>query len=253
MAAWITTLRFWHVNIRLIRLIKNQKADFQLLDVGCGSGEQLIPLALRIPGGHFSGMDHNPTALKTGIEYMNARRIRNVEFFEGNIESFTPSHSYDIICAVSVIQYLNNLEAGIGLLHKAMKINGSLLLYIPVNYKRILPGYRYVLRNWFNKVDYNSKHSTNNLSENELRTAVENAGLTIRENYYVYGMAGKVSYELMSFGQLAFFKLPWILALLFALVYFPVIILPVWMLMAIDLVTKHRSGNGYILIASREK
>jgi hypothetical protein len=116
----------------------------------------------------------------------------------------------------------------------------------------VIPGYQRVTNTWLKQLKYDTKHNPNNLDEKGLRIAVDKVGLTIKENHYVYGMTGKVAYELMSFGQLMILKLPWILAIVFALVYFSIFTLPAWILMGIDLVKKHRTGNGFMLLVSKE-
>ena len=253
-AAWITTTRFWHVNKQLKRIIKSKKGnDLSILDIGCGSGELIFPRIVSNPNIRFTGVDRNENALRTAKVFKKFRKIENFDIQQGDIETFRGKQSFDVINVVSVLQYLDDVAAGLECLSKLLKTEGVMLLYIPINFTRVIPGYKYLVKNWFNDVDYNAKVISNELTESELELAVKDAGLNIEENYYVYGLAGKVAYEFISFGQLMIFKLPWLIAIVFALIYFPIILLPAWVLMGIDVIKSHKTGNGLMIKVSANK
>lgn len=250
-AAWLTTIRFWHVSKHLKRIIARKgETGLDILDIGCSSGELIFPIIIRNPTMRFTGIDRNDKALETARIFKQSRKLENFEIEQGDIKTINTIKSYDVICAVSVLQYVDNVVEGLRGLNTILKPGGVMILYIPVNYKRIIPGYEYLIRNWFNDVDYNANVIANDLTEAKLKSAVKDAGLVIQEIHYAYGLAGKIAYEIISLGQLMIYKLPWLLAIVFGLIYFPIILIPAWLLMIIDLIKNHRKGNGLVLTVS---
>jgi len=251
--AWLMTLRFWHMLKIISPILSKKESGFVFIDAGCGSGEILFPLIRRFPDAHYCGVDLNENALTTCEKQKQHKKIDKLILKNIGIEHFESDNQADVIICASVLQYLDDPKKGLQNLAGSLKDDGQLIVYLPVNYKRILPGYKYLRDHWLSSVLYDSYRKTNDLDENGLKTSIRNLGLIIDEIRYVYGLPGKVAFELMSFGQLAILKLPWILAILFTLVYFPIIILPALALMVIDMLTRHKTGNGLILIASKTK
>ncbi|MEA1878972.1 MAG: class I SAM-dependent methyltransferase [Bacteroidota bacterium] len=249
--AWLMTLRFWHVLKTLSQILSQKDSGFVFVDAGCGSGEILFPLIRRFPKAYYYGIDLNENALATCERHKQHKDIDKLTLKLASIENVEFDQQVDVIACVSVLQYLYDPGKGLQNLVRFLKHDGKLVVYLPVNNKRILPGYKMLRENWLKDVLYDSYRKTNSLSEKQLKTAIAKMGLTIDEINYVYGLPGKVSFELISFGQLSILKLPWILAIIFALVYFPLIILPAWIMMAIDLAVRHKTGNGLILVASK--
>lgn len=90
----------------LMQLEKNEGPQFNVLDLGCGSGKEASILAKF--GHHVIGID----ALVKGIELAKRRsslmKIEDkTDYFHGNILDYTiPKESYDIIISLQCIQYL---------------------------------------------------------------------------------------------------------------------------------------------------
>lgn len=249
--AWLMTLRFWHVKKILLPILRKKGQGFVFIDAGCGSGEMLFPLIRRFPHAYYYGVDLSENALITCEKQKLHKKIDKLSLKLTCIEQLEPEQQADVIVCASVLQYLDNPEKGLRNLVRSLKPDGQLVLYLPVNNKRILPGYKYLREHWLKDVLYDSYRKTNSLGEKQLKISIEKMRLTIDEIHYVYGLPGKIAFELMSFGQLSILKLPWILAVFFALVYFPIITLPSWLLMGVDLAVRHKTGNGLILIASK--
>lgn len=249
--AWLMTLRFWHVRKIISPILRKKRQKFVFIDAGCGSGEILFPVIRRFPEAHYFGVDLSENALTTCERQKRHKKIDNLSLKLTSIEQLEPDQPADVIVCASVLQYLDNPEEGLRNLVRSLKSDGQLVVYLPVNNKRVLPGYKYLREHWLKDVLYDSYRSTNDLDEKQLFASLKLMNLNIDKIHYVYGLPGKVAYELMSFGQLAILKLPWILAIFFALVYFPIITLPAWALMGIDLTVRHKTGNGLILIASK--
>lgn len=250
--AWLMTLRFWHLRKAVFRILKEEKEDFVLLDVGCGSGEILFPVIRSFPMGHFVGADVNRSALRTFDALKKHLKMTRVDIYQLDIEREQPPVQADLVMCNSVLQILQNPGIALENLKSSLTPKGKLLLYIPVNYHRILPGYRYIRQRWAPEVMGEAHNRTNFSYFEEILPLIEEQDMEILEKYYVYGLAGKIAFELMSIGILGTLKFPWLLAFLFALIYFPVVAVPAWILMGIDLRSKPSVGNGLILVLSNK-
>lgn len=114
----IKTFEKWYVQIKKFCA----SAKGQALDIGCAAGYFLDILK----------KDHWQTE---GIELdttMHADLLnRSYQAFNQPIETFTPTHSYDLITLFDVIEHLPNLQADIKKLHDMLNPGGMVALVTP--------------------------------------------------------------------------------------------------------------------------
>tara|TARA_B100000315_G_scaffold254454_1_gene295563 strand:- start:806 stop:1537 length:732 start_codon:yes stop_codon:yes gene_type:complete len=92
-------------------------SDDNLLDIGCGSGNLLIPLSFVCK--QVSGIDH-----VSCIERLNKRikKIKNIECILGNFLDISMDRKFDKILCYSVLHYLTDEDEVIMFIHKALKL-----------------------------------------------------------------------------------------------------------------------------------
>src|SRR6476646_5937641 len=66
-------------------------ADCRLLEIGCGDGGNLLPMAVQLPRSTFVGIDSSPLAIGRAREVATALGLGNVEFHEVSIEDYEPA------------------------------------------------------------------------------------------------------------------------------------------------------------------
>ena len=72
----------------------------RILEIGCGSGHHLIPLAQRWPGSRLLGMDMNASAIRSARELAAAAGAGNVEFQIADLRDFADAgEPFDFIIA----------------------------------------------------------------------------------------------------------------------------------------------------------
>lgn len=72
----------------------------RILEIGCSSGLNLIPLALRWPDSRFTGIDLAAPAIETARELARAAGIGNADFVCSDLRDFeAPPRPFDIIIA----------------------------------------------------------------------------------------------------------------------------------------------------------
>lgn len=250
--SWLLNLRFWHVWRFSKEQLGGKEEDFVFVDAGCGSGELLFAFVRKYPKSRYYGIDINENALEAGEKFRQFNNYNNIDFEKAGVEHFRLKEKADLIICISVVQLLKDPSAGIKNMGKNLKYGGKLLIYIPVNYKRVIPGYKSFRESWTKSKLSEWDNVENHLTEKSVTDIAKNENLKLEECRYGFGMPGKIAYELLSFGQIMIMRLPWILAILFAIIYFPVLAIPSWILMGIDLITRHRTGNGLMMLVSKQ-
>lgn len=72
----------------------------RILEIGCASGHNLLPLARRWPASSFAGLDLTESAIATARELATAAGITNVEFTAADLRTFDPGpEPFDFIIA----------------------------------------------------------------------------------------------------------------------------------------------------------
>lgn len=81
------------------------KKGMKVLDVGCGPGRVLLPLAQKIKeiDGQVTGLDLQKDMLKKSWEKAEKNNLENIDFIEGNIGKTSLGQTYDVILLICVL------------------------------------------------------------------------------------------------------------------------------------------------------
>jgi 2-polyprenyl-3-methyl-5-hydroxy-6-metoxy-1,4-benzoquinol methylase len=76
-------------------------AGARILEIGCCSGMNLIPLAMRWPGSRFDGLDLSVSSIHEAVKLAAAAEVRNVDFQAVDLRDFAvpDDRKYDYIIA----------------------------------------------------------------------------------------------------------------------------------------------------------
>ncbi len=78
-----------------------------ILEIGCASGHNLLPLAVRWPDSHFTGIDFSASAIREARLRATETGLTNIEFIEADLSAFDPGDdSYDFIIAHGVYSWV---------------------------------------------------------------------------------------------------------------------------------------------------
>ena len=99
------------------------KPDFEVLEVGCGTGTTAIHHAPLVR--HIRGTDLSPNMLSIARDKAARAGVTNVDFEVGDIESSSPlGGSYDMVMAHSLLHLLRDEKPAIGRIFDLVKPGG---------------------------------------------------------------------------------------------------------------------------------
>jgi len=114
----------------LLRFI-DPKDDDVVLDVGCGSGENIILLSKVVK--KIIGVDFSEGMVKRAVERIKEHKIQNAECFVRDVTDLQfEDNSFDKVVCVSVLQYLDDksCEKALSELIKVTKKRGYVILHV---------------------------------------------------------------------------------------------------------------------------
>lgn len=81
----------------------------RILEIGCSSGLNLIPLAMRWPNSRFTGIDLARPAIDTANELAAIAGVKNTEFLCSDLREFeAPPESFDLIIAHGFFSWVSD-------------------------------------------------------------------------------------------------------------------------------------------------
>jgi SAM-dependent methyltransferase len=105
----------------------------RVLDVGCGAGVDLAPLADLVgPEGQVVGVDHDPDRVREARAAADASSRRNITVFQGNAQELTfPNAEFDRVRADRVLQHLPEPARALGEMWRVLRTGGILTAIEP--------------------------------------------------------------------------------------------------------------------------
>ncbi len=116
--------------LMIINGVVSKKEKLNILDVGCGTGSLAIYFANK--GHSVTGIDISERAIHACKEYAKTYRLdEKVQFFAATLEAFSSKIPFDLICAIEIIEHVEDDEDFLKQLHKRLSANGALILTTP--------------------------------------------------------------------------------------------------------------------------
>ena len=110
-----------------------------ILEIGCGSGANLLPLAERYPGSRFLGVDRSAEAIANAAQIAATVGLRNVEFRQQDSWNFGEPGSFDYILAPDVYSWVDSDSRDQFLSACREQLSPAGLAYVNTN---LYPGWR---------------------------------------------------------------------------------------------------------------
>lgn len=156
---------FWFVprNRLIIRLLARYFPSAEcLMELGCGNGFVLSEIAGTKPWRRLVGSELHPT----GLAIARSRLGRRAEFVQMDARSIPAHEVFDVIGAFDVLEHIEDDEAVLASMHRAVRAEGGILLAVPQH-----PAL-------WSKIDEDALH-VRRYRRGELERKVRNAGFQV--------------------------------------------------------------------------
>jgi SAM-dependent methyltransferase len=91
----------------LFGMTPRNPAAAAVLEVGCGDGSNLIPMAASLPGGRFVGIDRSQRQIDAGLRTVDTLGLHNINLICGDITAISvPTASFDYVIAHGVLSWV---------------------------------------------------------------------------------------------------------------------------------------------------
>jgi SAM-dependent methyltransferase len=165
----------------LVQWIKDHHPDFKprrILDIGCGLGHNVLPIALAFPEAEVIGVDVAAPMLRYGLARAKSMGIHNVRFVQANAESlpaFADGH-FDWVQSTMFLHETSYpaLRAIFRENHRLVAPGGLVLHAEQPQYTPTMPLYEQALRDW--DAFYNNEPFWTRLHEVSLEDYLVEAG-----------------------------------------------------------------------------
>ncbi len=108
----------------------------RIVDLGCGSGENTVELALRSPQSRVLGLDSSPSMINAARALLGrsepALRER-VSFIVGDIREFRADGEYTVVFSNAALQWVGGHRGIFTALYRALSPAGRLVVQMPAN------------------------------------------------------------------------------------------------------------------------
>lgn len=219
------------------------KAEAPLLDAGCGDGQHAFPLWWRWRG-RLTGVDRSAANVRLCQQYAKVRRLK-AKFQQLDLQVLN-AEKQDLIWCVGTLQYVEDDVRALRRFADALKPDGQLLIYSPINGRILLGLYRRML----DKLPhYEVRQGRQRIyTESELQQKLRAAGFAVRFQRYTYGWLGILAHELLSICLLRSSHAESALGLTIGIMGLILVSPIVLLLHLVDVCLPKTDGNGLLLI-----
>jgi SAM-dependent methyltransferase len=111
---------------RLFGVAAPSLATSRILEIACGDGSNLLPIAYSLPQAHCTGFDLATSAIERAHARAASLQLRNVDLFAGDLASIGPIGHFDYIVAHGLYSWAPSSlrDALLRLIHRSLSPNG---------------------------------------------------------------------------------------------------------------------------------
>lgn len=237
-------LRTWHVKRAIRRLRHELDTHSVILDAGSGFGQYTWRMSKMNGSWKIKGVDINRDHIENCSSFFNRAGLSSrVTFQTADLALYTDEANYNMILSVDVMEHIKEDEKVFLNFYKSLKAGGILLISTPSDKggSDVHEGHEH---------SFIDEHVRTGYGTDEITGKLLKAGFTKVESSYTYGPPGSLSWHLsmkypvkmLNRSYLFFIILPF-----YYLVFFPVSVI----LNFLDLVLKHKTGTGLLVIARK--
>jgi SAM-dependent methyltransferase len=247
----LSVLRMKYAHRAIVNVLRQIGPIRTVVDAGCGMGDYLFTVPEFTSAECLVGIDVSPSNIEVCRALASATQRKNMEFVCGDLDTAKLPDTVDLLLCIGVLMYIKDDRAVLEKFHKALAPDGTLLLYVAVNYRRNLNLFRRLAKNpGFDYDEIIGRPQT--YSDATLQQRLSDAGFTVIEQRHSFGVLAATMFEVSSVFEWLF-KSWHPLAQLFLIPLY-ILFYPVYQIsMMIDYHSSRSTGNGVMITAKKMK
>ena len=177
--------------------LKSRHPDLKptrVLDMGCGLGHSLLPVAAAFPDAEFVAIDAAAPLLRFANARAKSMGVNNVTFVQGNVERVNePDESFDLIFTTMFLHETSNtaIRRVLAETHRLAK-RGALVIHLEQPQFSGLPPFEQFMRDWDSL--YNNEPFWTGMHDMDMDALMEEAGFA-RDKMFMDGADAIVDEE----------------------------------------------------------
>jgi 2-polyprenyl-3-methyl-5-hydroxy-6-metoxy-1,4-benzoquinol methylase len=240
----ILLLRTWHVKKALRKIASQFPAEAAVLDAGSGFGQYTWRMSQMNSRWNIKAFDINKEQIddcnvffgKTGLSH-------RVAFYSCNLVTLNDYDIFDIILSVDVMEHIEEDLLVFQNFYKSLKKNGVLLISTPSDH-----GGSDVHND--HEVSFIDEHVRDGYSIADITQKLKQAGFGFVDATYTYGKPGNISWRLSMKYPIKMLNISYLFFLILPFYY--LIVFPFALILNLfDLLIKHKTGTGLLVIARK--
>ncbi len=241
-------LRSWFIRKEIRGWSNKVGHDINVLDAGSGFGQYVYYLSSHHKDWNITGVDVKTEQIADCNQFFTKlKRQDKVKFEYADLTNLEQENVYDLVVSVDVMEHIEDDEGVFRNIYQAMNNGGMLLISTPSD-QGGSDAHHHEFEHEDGVTGFIDEHVRDGYNLQEIIQKLKKAGFKDVDARYSYGLPGKISWKLsMKFPivMLNFSKVFFVLLPFYYLITFPF----TFVLNAIDVATKHKTGTGLIVKA----
>lgn len=116
----------------------DENANLNILDIGCGGGQNLLNLSIKFKNATLFGIDHSPTSISLSSE--TCKDIKKRVFLEvADVHKMSFGDSkFDLVTAFETLYFWENLDIAFNEIKRVLKKDGVFMIFLEGTTKQTL-------------------------------------------------------------------------------------------------------------------
>lgn len=219
-----------------IRKYFSKNSAFRFYDAGAGFCQYADFALSQYPKAIVHAVDLKTTYLESYDNALSPDFASRFSFTQADLQTYTPRQKYDLVCAIDILEHIEDDMSTLQNFHTAMNPNAKLIISTPSDLDEA--------------ARFTSEHVRPGYNKIELEEKLIQCGFKILQSYYSYGFWGALAWKLLMKFPLSSLSRSKV-TLVFLPFYYLMIYPAAAVMMYLDISRTNHSGNGIIVIATK--
>ncbi len=228
-------LRQWYVKKHVLSLFRNKSAiDF--FDAGAGFCQYSDFVLNTWQDSKVHAADLKTDYMTQYASYAEHVYPERFSWKQADLVQYKPEIRFDLILAIDILEHIEDDRQVLSNFFDCLKSGGILIISTPSDKDEA--------------ARFTEEHVRPGYDKSDLSDKLTNAGFSIKNFQFSYGIFGKLSWKLSIYYPLKLVSISKYMLLLLP-IYYIALYLPIYILMQLDINTYNKSGNGIIVVAEK--